>query len=223
MLKPRVCASRPPIVVGLVGLVGLLAGLVALAATPPEVAAQPGAKRAKPAKERARKRAAPRPKIVPDQEGKIVVFPFRDDDDHAIGAQVERLLHARGLEVVTGVRKVDTAEQYRDMATALGLVGYVDGNLKEGATASRVTLQVRSGYTGRTVVQTTFKESKLHLSAEIEDNLWTKVGPGIARACTDAAKPRKRGRGPLLIEAGTPLDSPAAAKPRGETVENDSF
>ena len=212
MLEPRVSASHAR-------FAAVLAGLVALAAP---AAAGAKAKQARPAAARAAKRA-PRPKIVPDQQGKIVMFPFRDDDDHAVGAQVERLLRARGLEVVTGVRKVDTAEQYRDMATALGLIGYVEGNFKEGATASRVTLQVRSGYTGRTVAQTTFKETNLHLSAEIEDNLWTKLGPGIARACTDAAKARKGGPGPLLIEAGTPLDSPAPGKRPEEKVENDSF
>jgi hypothetical protein len=216
MLEPRASGSRAPIAAA------VLAGLLALAASPAAARAKTKTKKGRPAAARAAKRA-PQPKIVPDQQGKIVMFPFRDDDDHAVGAQVERLLRARGLEVVTGVRKVDTAEQYRDMATALGLVAYVDGNVKEGMTASRVTLQIRSGYTGRTVAQTMFKESNLHLSAEIEDNLWTRLGPGIARACTDAAKPRKRGHGPLLIEAGTPLESPAPGKPRGERVENDSF
>src|SRR5206468_1141283 len=55
------------------------------------------------------------------------------------------------------------------------------------------------------VAVTTFRETKLHLRAEVEDNLWTKVGPAIARACADASKPRKRDRNPLMIEAGTPL------------------
>jgi hypothetical protein len=164
--------------------------------------------KAKPATGRAGKRA-PRSKIVPNQEGKIVVFPIKDDDDRAVSAQIERLLRARGLEVVTGVRKVDTPEQYREMAGTLGLVAYVDGTFKEGESSSRVTVQVRSGYSGRRVALTTFKETNLHLRAEIEDKLWTKVGPSIARACVDAAKPRKQGRGPLMIEAGTPLEAPA--------------
>ena len=171
--------------------------------------------RAKAGARRAGKRAAPRPKIVPkivpNQEGKIVVFPIKEDDDHAISAQVERLLRSRGLEVVTGVRPVDTAEQYREMATHLGVVAYVDGTFREGERSSRVTVQVRSGYSGRRVAATTFKESNLHLHAEIEDKLWTKLGPAIGRACADAAKPRKRGRGPLLIEAGTPLASTDSA------------
>jgi hypothetical protein len=198
-------------------LAAVSAALLALAPAPAHARAtgraSAHASKTKSGAARARKKAAPRSKIVPDQEGKIVVFPIKDDDDHAIAAQIERLLKSKGLEVVTGVRRVDTAEQYREMAGALGLVAYVDGNLKEGETSARVTLQVRSGYSGQRVAMTTFKETKLHLRAEIEDKLWTKVGPAIARACTDAAKPRKRGRGPLLIEAGTPLEAPAPAPP----------
>lgn len=196
-------------------LAAVSAALLALAPAPAHARAtgraSAHASKTKSGAARARKKAAPRSKIVPDQEGKIVVFPIKDDDDHAIAAQIERLLKSKGLEVVTGVRRVDTAEQYREMAGALGLVAYVDGNLKEGETSARVTLQVRSGYSGQRVAMTTFKETKLHLRAEIEDKLWTKVGPAIARACTDAAKPRKRGRGPLLIEAGTPLADPGQA------------
>jgi hypothetical protein len=154
------------------------------------------------------KKATPRartPKVVPNQEGKIVVFPFKDDDDNSLAAQVERLLKARGLEVVTGVRPVDTAEQYREMAGTMGLAAYVDGALKEGESKAKVTIQLRSGYTGKRVAAMTVNETKLHLRAEIEDKLWTKLGPAMARACVDATKPRKRGRGPLMIEAGTPL------------------
>ena len=64
---------------------------------------------------------------------------------------------------------------------------------------------MRSGYSGRKVAAVTFRESPLHLRAEVEDKLWTKIGPAIARACTDASKPRKRDRDPMMIEAGTPL------------------
>src|SRR5437763_9753761 len=60
------------------------------------------------------KKAPAPPKVIPDQQGKVVVFPIKDDDDHSYSAQVERLLRARGLEIVTGVRRVDTAEQYRE-------------------------------------------------------------------------------------------------------------
>ena len=195
MAEPR--RSRPPRV--LVPLLVLLAAAAGQARSTAHRA--PAAHRG-----RAGKKTAPRPpKVVPNQEGKIVVFPFKDDDDHSIAAQVERLLRARGLEVMTGVRPVDTVEQYREMATTLGLVAYVDGTLRESPKSARVTVSVRSGYSGRKVASTTFKETPLHLRAQIEDKLWTKLGPAVSRACADAAKPRRRGRGPLLIEAGTPL------------------
>jgi hypothetical protein len=169
----------------------------------------------------AAKKAPPAPKIVPNQEGKIVIFPIKDDDDNSLTAQLERLLRARGLEVVTGVRRVDSAEQYRDMATALNLVAYVDGALKEGEKNARVTIQLRSGYSGRRVALATFQEEKIHLRPEIEDKLWTRIGPAMARACVDAAKPRKRGRGPLMIEAGTPLESPPPPKPKAQPAAGD--
>jgi len=150
-------------------------------------------------------RKAPRSKIAPNQDGKVAVFAIRYDDENAFSAQIHRLLRARGLEVATDVHRVDTAEQFRELSTALGFAAYVDGEYNEGPARSRLTIVVRNGYTGKKVAVTTFKETALHLRAEVEDNLWTKIGPAIARACADASKPRKRDRSPLVIEAGTPL------------------
>ena len=172
------------------------------------IAASPSIAQARKAKRgggRTSKKAPPKPKIVPNQEGKVVLFPFQGDEDQSFTALVERLLRSRGLEVVTGVRPVDTAEQYRELAGTLALVGFVDGTVREGPSKARVTVRLRSGYTGRPIAKPTFNETKLHLRTEIEDKLWTRLGPAVARACIDATKPRKRGRGPLMIEAGTPL------------------
>jgi len=186
----------------------LLAGLAVL--TPPATAHARG-KKAGPARGASKKVAAPKvarqPKVVPNQEGKVVLLPFADDDDRSIAALVERLLQARGLEVLTNVRGVDTAEQFRELAGLTGVTAFVDGTVREreGDKNVRVTVQLRSGYTGRRVALATFKETKLHLRTEIEDKLWTRFGPAMARACVDATKPRKRGRGPMVIEAGTPL------------------
>ena len=148
-----------------------------------------------------------------------MLLPLRDDDDHSFTSQVERLLRAHGVDVATDVRGVDTPEQFRELATHLGIAAFVDGNLKEreGDAISKVTVQVRSGYTGRRLTLVTFRETKIHLRAEMEDKLWTKVGPSIARACVDAAKPRKRDRDPMMIQAGVPLnvpDPPPPAKPK---------
>jgi hypothetical protein len=150
-------------------------------------------------------RKAPRSKSAPNQDGKVAVFPIRYDDESAFTAQIQRLLRARGLDVAGDVRRVDTAEQFRELSTALGFAAYVDGEYNDSPTKSRLTIVVRNGYTGKKVAVTTFRETKLHLRAEVEDNLWTKIGPAIARACVDASKPRKRDRDPMMIEAGTPL------------------
>jgi hypothetical protein len=186
----------------------LLAGAAVITPTTPAYARgkKAGAARAA-SKKVAPPKVARQPKVVPNQEGKVVLLPFADDDDRSIAALVERLLQARGLEVVTNVRGVDTAEQYRELAGLVGVTAFVDGTVREreGDKNVRVTVQLRSGYTGRRVALATFKETKLHLRTEIEDKLWTRFGPAMARACVDATKPRKRGRGPQVIEAGTPL------------------
>jgi len=151
-------------------------------------------------------RKAPHSKIVPNQEGKIAVFPVLYDDEEGFFAQIVRILRDHGLDVATDVKRVDTSEQFRELSTALGFAGYIDAEYTERSAAkSRITIQVRSGWTGRKLAVVTFKETKLHLRAEVEDNLWTKIGPAIARACADASKPRKRDRDPMMIEAGTPL------------------
>jgi hypothetical protein len=180
---------------------GLLAAIATAAFSPPAQAR--GAAKSKAKGAHARKAA--RSKSTPNQEGKVAVFPIRYDDENAFSAQIHRLLRAHGLEVATDVHRVDTAEQFRELSTALGFAAYVDGEYNEGPTRSRLTIVVRNGYTGKKVAVTTFKETALHLRAEVEDNLWTKIGPAIARACADASKPRKRDRSPLVIEAGTPL------------------
>ena len=150
-------------------------------------------------------RKAPHSKFVPNQEGKIAVFPVLYDDEEGFFAQIVRILKDHGLDVATDVKRVDTSEQFRELSTALGFAGYIDAEYAERAAKSRVTIQVRSGWTGRKLAVVTFKETKLHLRSEVEDNLWTRIGPAIARACADASKPRKRDRDPMMIEAGSPL------------------
>ena len=193
---------------GVFSRVSLAAGLLAVfahAAFAAPAHARRGSKAQGKAKA-AHARKAPRgPKITPNQEGKIALFPVRYEDDNGFSPLLERVLRAHGLDVKTDVRRVDTAEQFRELSTALGFAAYVDSEFNDGPVRSKLTIVVRSGYTGKKVAVTTFRETKLHLRSEVEDNLWTKIGPAIARACTDASKPRKRDRDPLVIEAGTPL------------------
>jgi hypothetical protein len=162
-----------------------------------------------PAHARAARRAAPRSRttLAVAPGGKIAVFPFQYDDDHTLGAQVERLLRARGFQVLTDVRPVDTAEQYRELASTLNLAALIGGSYLENDKNARLTLQIRSGYSGRRLVAATFKENRFHLHAQVEDKLWAKIGPAVARACADASRPRRHGRDPLVIDAGTSLAS----------------
>jgi hypothetical protein len=144
--------------------------------------------------------------VVPNQQGKVVLFGFRNDDSEQISRQVGQLLGSRGLEVMTGVRRVDTTEQFRDVATHLGLVAYVDGDVRGNDAKLKVTVRLRNGYSGRNVSQAVFTESRPNLTREISDKLWTKLGPALARACKDAEKPRKKSR-TLQINAGTPIET----------------
>jgi hypothetical protein len=145
--------------------------------------------------------------VVPNQHGKIVLFALRDDDDGQVSAQVGQLLVARGLEVVTDVRRVDTAEQYRDLATELDLVGYVDGDLRGTDAKTRATIRLRNGRSGRNMSQAIFTDSRSNLPRELSEHLWKKLGPAVARACVDAAKPRRKSRTTLRIDAGTSLEA----------------
>jgi len=143
--------------------------------------------------------------VVPNQQGKIVVFRFRNDDDGGLSMQVGQLLQARGLELVPDVQPVDTAEQFRDVATHLDLVGYVEGDLKPTRDGkAKLTLRVRNGYTGRHVSQAVFTESVDDLPRTLSGKMWSKLAPAIAQACADASKPRHRTRS-MQINAGTPL------------------
>jgi hypothetical protein len=145
--------------------------------------------------------------VVPNQQGKVVLFAFRNDDEAAVSTQIGHLLEARGLEVVTDVRPVDTAEQYRDVAGQLELAAYVDGSVKGSEAKTTATVRLRNGFTGRIVAHAAFTESRDNLPRELSDKLWTKLGPAMARACTDAGKPRKASRTMLHINAGTPIET----------------
>jgi len=153
-------------------------------------------------------------RVTPNQGGRVVIFPFPGDDG-TLTKQVSQLLAARGLEVLTDVKPVDTAEQYRDLATTLHLAAYVEGDLRGTEDKARAVVRVRSGYSGRKVREATFKDSLENLPGEISDGLWPKLGPSLAHACADAARPRRKTRGALVINAGTPIETiPAPPKPR---------
>jgi hypothetical protein len=141
----------------------------------------------------------------PTVSGKVAVFGFTGDGAARVQQVVVSTLRTRGLQVTTSLRPVDSAEQYREMAAALRLAAYIDGTV-EGAGA---TVHVRSGVTGRRIASLRFSGERGALAADVGSGLWPRTGSQLTRLCAEAAKPRKRGRGALHINAGTPVETTA--------------
>jgi hypothetical protein len=145
-------------------------------------------------------------KVIRNQQGKVAVLTFKNDDGY-VATQVAQLLDSRGLDVLTTVRAVDTAEQYRDVATSMDLAAFVDGEIKGTEEKMRVIVRLRSGYSGRKLAEVTFTDSHAKMPGTLSSKLWARVGGTIARACVDARKPRKKSRNLLQINAGTALET----------------
>ncbi len=188
---------------------GPLRALTALGVALALAAAAPAGAKGKPrsgGKSKPAARAQPKePPPLPAPQGKFVVFTFAGEGGHLVQRQVVNTLRAKGLKVITNIRPVDSAEQYREMAVTLNLVAYVDGEFVGEGDQASATVYVRSGVTGLRAVSTTFAGERRTLVAEVGKGLWERVSPDLARLCADAAKPRKAERAPLRIEAGTPL------------------
>ncbi len=150
---------------------------------------------------------------VPDKPGaraksKVAVFPFQGDDRYEpLRAAVVRLLRRRGLNVTANLRPVDTAEQFREMSYALNLAAYVEGELIGEGPRQRARIRLRSGVTGQSIASASFTGPAPKIIADLNHDLWKRIGPSVSRACTHASRPRRRERDPLLIDAGTPLDN----------------
>ena len=190
-------------------MLGLLA---ALGAAAPAAAKAPGAvkKKARPAsaaKDKTAARALPKDPPLPPPQGKVVVFTFAGEGAHLVQQRVIGSLRAKGLKVLTNLRPVDSAEQYREMAATLNLVAYVDGEYEGEGDQASATVYLRSGVTGLRSASTTFAGERRALAAEVGKGVWDRLSPDLSRLCVDAAKPRKVERAPLRIEAGTPLEN----------------
>jgi hypothetical protein len=139
--------------------------------------------------------------------GRIAVFGFTGEGAPRVQQVVVNTLRMRGLQVMTSLRPVDSAEQYRDMAATLGLAAYIDGKVGGGGTGGQATVQVRSGVSGRQIASVRFSGEHGALASDVGDRLWPRMGSQLTRLCTEAAKPRKGGRRAMRIDAGTPLES----------------
>jgi hypothetical protein len=154
---------------------------------------------------------------VPEKPGarpknKVAVFSFRNDDVYEpVRAAVVKLLRRRGLHVTANLKPVDSAEQYREMSYTLNLAAYVEGDLSGEGKAQRARIRLRSGVSGQPIATATFSGPTPKIVADMNRTLWTRLGPTVSRACTHAAKPRRRERDPLHIDAGTPLENTSVA------------
>ena len=138
--------------------------------------------------------------------GKVAVFGFTGDGAGRVQQAVISALRTHGLQVNTTLRPVDSTEQYREMGTMLQLAAYIEGAV--GGDGSHATVHVRSGVTGRRIASIRFSGDRSALAADVSSKLWPKTGSKLARLCQEAAKPRKsRGKGPMRIDAGTPLEA----------------
>ncbi len=142
----------------------------------------------------------------PSVSGKVAVFGFTGDGAARVQQVVVSTLRTRGLQVTTGLRPVDSADQYREMAAALRLAAYIDGSV--GGDGSHATVNVRSGMTGRRIASVRFSGERSALAADVGDRFWPRTGPQLARLCAEAAK-RKGGGKAMRINAGTQVEPTA--------------
>jgi hypothetical protein len=145
----------------------------------------------------------------PAVKGKVAVFGFTGDGAARVQQVVVSTLRTRGLQVTTSLRPVDSAAQYREMAATLQLAAYIDGTVGGEGSQRQATVHVRSGVTGQRIASVRFSGERGALAADVGNGLWPRTGSQLTRLCTAAAKPRKRGRGVLRINAGTAVDSAA--------------
>ncbi len=144
--------------------------------------------------------------------GKVAVLAFTGDDAEPVRRQVMHLLRSKGMKVLPNLRPVDSPEQYREMAVTLNLVAYVDGEVTLDGNDGSATVFVRSGASGLRTASMTVAADRHQLGAGLGKELWERIGPALGQACADAAKPRKGGRAPMRINAGTPLTDADAAE-----------
>ncbi len=145
----------------------------------------------------------------PAVAGKVAVLGFTGEGAAHVQQAVVSSLRTRGLQVTTGLRPVDTAEQYREMAATLQLAAYIDGSVGGAGPRGQATVHVRSGVTGRRIASIHVSGDRGTLAADVGDKLWPKTGPQLTRLCAEAAKPHKGARRAMRIDAGTPLENTA--------------
>lgn len=150
--------------------------------------------------------------LVPVAGAKVAVLAFSGDDPEPVRRQVMQVLRGKRMKTMTGLRPVDSPEQFREMSAALNLVAYLDGEVAVDGTTASVTIFVRNGASGMHTASATFAGERRSLGAAIAKDLWERIGPAMSDAVADAAKPHKGVREPMRLNAGSPLTNQEAAE-----------
>lgn len=198
--------------------VALLAGLLA----PDESRSVAWAKAPKAVGKHAAKSApksheTPAPALAdkpPTPHGKIAVFSFAGEAAASLRREVVRVLTAKGLKIVANIRPVDSPAQFREMADALHVFAYVDGELESDGPQASATVQVRSGVTGLKIASVTFAGERKKVMTDLSHGLWDALAPALGRASAEALLPHAH-QAPMRIEAGTPIGAEDEAPPVG--------
>ena len=143
----------------------------------------------------------------PAVNGKVAVFAFSGDGTGRVHQMVVSTLRTRGLQVMTSLRPVDSAEQFREMAATLRLAAYIEGTVGGDGSRGEATVHVRSGISGRRIASVRFAGERNALAADVGSGLWPRTGSQLTRLCAEAAKPRKGAPRAMRINAGTPIEN----------------
>jgi hypothetical protein len=142
---------------------------------------------------------------------KIALLAFHGDNTEQIRAQVIKVLKPKVREISTNLKSPDTTEQFRDMGAALDLALYVHGQIKDtGKDMAVLTIDLRSGVSGRKLTTVKLTGNRRKLYADAEDELWHKIEKPFGRACLEATKAVRHHNAPMRIEAGTPVEDSSA-------------
>jgi len=189
--------------------------------TPPKVATTPGTKSASKTATKKPPKGCPAVKpvkeeppvvVVPVAGAKVAVLAFSGDDPEPVRRQIMHVLRAKGMKTMTGLRPVDSPEQFREMSATLNLVAYIDGEVAVDGTTASATVFVRNGSSGMRTASATFAGDRRSVGAAIAKELWERIGPAMSDAVGDAAKPHKGVREPMRLNAGSPLTNQEAAE-----------
>src|SRR5438477_4607166 len=86
--------------------------------------------------------------VVPVAGAKVALLEFTCDDAEAVRRQVVHVLRSKGMKAMTGLRPVDSPEQFREMSVTLKLVAYIDADVAVDGMSASATIFVRNGTTG---------------------------------------------------------------------------